>query len=43
MIANLKHGTLVVIDVDCKMLEWLSRAAYKTNPFGTEKKNRTGG
>ena len=27
------------LDVKCKVLEWLSRAAYKTAPFG-ERKNR---
>lgn len=27
------------LDVKCKVLEWLSRAAYKTEPFG-ERKNR---
>jgi hypothetical protein len=25
------------LDVKCKVLEWLSRAAYKTDPFGTKK------
>ena len=27
-------------DVQCKVLEWLSRAAYKTAPFGSDRKNR---
>lgn len=28
-----------VIDIQSKVLEWLSRAAYKTEPFCTEKAN----
>lgn len=28
-----------VIDIKCKILEWLSRAAYKSQPFNSEKKN----
>ncbi len=28
------------LDIKCKVLEWLSRAAYKTAPFG-ERKNKT--
>lgn len=27
------------LEVKCKVLEWLSRAAYKTQPFRTKKKN----
>ena len=29
-----------VFDVKCKVLEWLSRAAHKTSPFPSERKNR---
>ena len=28
-----------VFDVQCKVLEWLSRAAYKTEPWRTKRKN----
>lgn len=28
------------LDVKCKVLEWLSRAAFKTEPFDWESKNR---
>ena len=28
------------IDVQCKVLEWLSRGAHKTEPFSTARKNR---
>lgn len=28
------------LDVQCKVLEWLSRGAYKTSPFPSERKNR---
>ena len=28
------------LDVKCKVLEWLSRGAYKTEPFRTRKKNQ---
>ena len=28
------------LDVQCKVLEWLSRAAYKTEPFATNRKNK---
>lgn len=27
------------LDVKCKVLEWLSRGAYKSMPYATEKKN----
>ena len=27
------------LDVKCKVLEWFSRGAYKTEPYGTKKKN----
>ena len=27
-------------DVKCKVLEWLSRAAHKTSPFPSDRKNR---
>ena len=27
------------LDVKCKVLEWFSRGAYKTDPYRTEKKN----
>jgi hypothetical protein len=27
------------LDVRCKVLEWLSRGAYKTEPFATKRKN----
>lgn len=27
------------LDIKCKVLEWLSRDAYKTQPFGSRKKN----
>ena len=27
------------LDVQCKVLEWLSRGAYKTEPFSTKRKN----
>lgn len=27
------------LDVQCKVLEWLSRGAYKTEPFATARKN----
>lgn len=27
------------LDVKCKVLEWFSRAAYKTEPYRTKKKN----
>lgn len=27
------------LEVKCKVLEWFSRAAYKTEPFGSKKKN----
>jgi hypothetical protein len=27
------------MDVKCKVLEWLSRAAYKTEPYSTKKSN----
>ena len=28
-------------EVKCKVLEWFSRGAYKTQPFGSKKKNDT--
>jgi len=28
------------IEVKCKVLEWFSRGAYKTQPFGSTKKNQ---
>ena len=28
------------LDVQCKVLEWLSRGAYKTEPFATDRKNK---
>lgn len=28
------------LDVECKVLEWLSRAAYKTEPFYSDVKNQ---
>ena len=28
------------IDVKCKVLEWFSRGAYKTEPYRTESKNK---
>lgn len=28
------------LEVKCKVLEWMSRAAYKSQPFNSEKKNR---
>ena len=28
-----------VLDVECKVLEWFSRAAFKTEPFPTKAKN----
>lgn len=28
------------LDVDCKVLEWFSRAAYKTEPYKTDYKNQ---
>lgn len=28
------------LDIKCKVLEWLSRAAYKTKPYMNEKKNK---
>lgn len=28
------------LDVQCKVLEWLSRGAYKAQPFSTERKNK---
>lgn len=27
------------LDIKCKVLEWLSRAAYKTEPYGSKAKN----
>jgi hypothetical protein len=27
------------LDVKCKVLEWLSRGAYKTEPFNSDRKN----
>lgn len=27
------------LDIKCKVLEWFSRGAYKTEPFGTKKSN----
>ena len=27
------------LDIKCKVLEWLSRGAYKTEPYGNKKKN----
>lgn len=27
------------LDVKCKVIEWFSRGAYKTEPYGTRKKN----
>lgn len=28
------------LDVKCKVLEWLSRAAHKTCPYGSDRKNK---
>lgn len=28
------------MDVKCKVLEWLSRAAHKTCPYGSDRRNR---
>jgi len=28
------------LDVKCKLLEWFSRGAHKTEPYGTARKNR---
>ena len=27
-------------DIKCKMLEWLSRASYKTCPYGSDRRNK---
>lgn len=35
------HNCETKIDVKCKVLEWLSRAAYKTEPYNTKKSNDT--
>jgi phenylalanyl-tRNA synthetase beta subunit len=31
------HNCESTLDVKCKVLEWLSRAAFKTTPFGVKK------
>lgn len=28
------------LDVKCKVLEWISRSAYKTQPYASEKRNK---
>lgn len=28
------------LDVKCKVLEWISRSAYKTEPYASEKRNK---
>lgn len=45
-IAHIKSNTYFILrdcndkeDVKCKVLEWLSRPAYKTEPYGTKRKN----
>ena len=34
------HNCETELDVKCKVLEWFSRGAYKTEPFARESKNR---
>lgn len=36
ILKNCKNET----DVKCKVLEWFSRAAFKTEPYSTKKKNQ---
>lgn len=45
-IAHIRTNTYFILrncndkeDVKCKVLEWLSRPAYKTEPYGTKRKN----
>ena len=33
------HNCETELDVKCKVLEWFSRDAFKTEPFGTKRKN----
>ena len=33
------HNCETELDLKCKVLEWFSRGAYKTAPFGTKRKN----
>lgn len=47
-IAHLKTNTYICLgnceteeDVSCKVLEWFSRSAFKTEPFSTKKRNGT--
>ena len=34
------HNCKDDLDIKCKVLKWLSRAAYKGQPFASEKRNR---
>ena len=34
------HSCETELDVKCKVLEWLSRDAYKICPFGSDRKNK---
>lgn len=33
------HDCETELDVKCKVLEWFSRSAYKTEPYGIKKRN----
>ena len=35
------HNCKSDLDIKCKVLEWFSRAAYKGQPFASEKRNRS--
>lgn len=34
------HDCTTEFDVKCKVLEWLSRAAFKTEPYSSDRENR---